>query len=177
MDCSSPGSSIHGIFQTRVLEWVAISFSNAWKWTGKVKSLSRVRPSATPWTAAYQAPPYFPGKSTGVGCHCLNCWAQVLQLEKPMCCSEDGKQPNKYLEKKTKQWKNKVIFSLAKVGRCKLGAGSNYGASLMEKANLRKWSWYTEKKREREKKFLGLLALGFCIIRGTSAPTSFPQFS
>ena len=29
MDCSLPGSSIHGIFQARVLEWVAISFSNA----------------------------------------------------------------------------------------------------------------------------------------------------
>ena len=26
-DCSPPGSSIHGIFQTRILEWVAISFS------------------------------------------------------------------------------------------------------------------------------------------------------
>ena len=39
------------------MEWVAISFSNAWKWKVKVKSLSRVRPSATPWTAAFQAPP------------------------------------------------------------------------------------------------------------------------
>ena len=28
MDCSLPGSSIHGIFQARVLEWVAIAFSN-----------------------------------------------------------------------------------------------------------------------------------------------------
>ena len=37
--------------------WVAISFSNAWKWKVKVKSLSRVRLLATPWTAAYQAPP------------------------------------------------------------------------------------------------------------------------
>ena len=36
---------------------VAISFSNAWKRKVKVKLLSRVRPSATPWTAAYQAPP------------------------------------------------------------------------------------------------------------------------
>ena len=27
MDCSLPGSSIHGIFQARILEWVAISFS------------------------------------------------------------------------------------------------------------------------------------------------------
>ena len=43
--------------QARTLEWVAISFSNAWKWKVKVKSFSRVRPSGTPWTAAFQAPP------------------------------------------------------------------------------------------------------------------------
>ena len=57
VDCSPPGSSVHGIFQARVLEWVAIAFSNAWKWKVKVKSLSRVWLLATPWTAAYQAPP------------------------------------------------------------------------------------------------------------------------
>ena len=57
IDCSPPGSSVHGIFQARVLEWVAIAFSNAWKWKVKVKSLSHVRLLATPWTAAYQAPP------------------------------------------------------------------------------------------------------------------------
>ena len=57
MDCSLPGSFVHGIFQARVLEWGAIAFSNAWKWKVKVKSLSRVRLLATPWTAAYQAPP------------------------------------------------------------------------------------------------------------------------
>ena len=51
---SPPGSTIPGILQARVLEWVAISFSNAWKWKVKVKSLSRVL--ATSWTAAYQAP-------------------------------------------------------------------------------------------------------------------------
>ena len=45
-----------GILQARTLEWVAISFSNAWKWKVKVKSLSRVQLLATPWTAAYQAP-------------------------------------------------------------------------------------------------------------------------
>ena len=55
-DCSPPGSSVHEIFQARVLEWVAISFSNAWKWKVKGKSLSRVRLLATPRTAAHQAP-------------------------------------------------------------------------------------------------------------------------
>ena len=55
-DSSPPGSSVPGILQARTLEWVAISFSNAWKWKVKVKSLSHVRLLATPWTAAYQAP-------------------------------------------------------------------------------------------------------------------------
>ena len=55
IDGSPPGSPIPGILQVRRLEWVAISFSNAWKWKVKVKSLSRVRLLATPWTAAYQA--------------------------------------------------------------------------------------------------------------------------
>ena len=54
---SPPGSSIPGILQARTLEWVAISFSNAWKWKEKVKSLSHVQLLATPWTAAHQAPP------------------------------------------------------------------------------------------------------------------------
>ena len=57
IDSSPPGSPIPGILKARTLEWVAISFSNAWKWRVKVKPLSRVRPSATPWTAAFQAPP------------------------------------------------------------------------------------------------------------------------
>ena len=57
MDCSLPGSPIPGILQARTLEWVAVSFSNAWQWKVKVKSLSRVRLLATPWIAAYQAPP------------------------------------------------------------------------------------------------------------------------
>ena len=53
---SPPGSSVLGILQARTLEWVTISFSNAWKWKVKVKSLSRVRRLAMSWTAAYQAP-------------------------------------------------------------------------------------------------------------------------
>ena len=57
IDGSPPGSPIPGILQARTLEWVAISFSNAWKWKVKVKSLSRVRLFATPWTVAYQPPP------------------------------------------------------------------------------------------------------------------------
>ena len=78
IDGSPPGSPIPGILQARTLEWVAISFSNAWKWEVKVKSLSHIWLLAThglqptrllcPWD--------FPGKSTGVGCHCLR-WVQL----------------------------------------------------------------------------------------------------
>ena len=59
IDGSPPGSPIPGILQARTLEWVVISFSNAWKWKVKLKakSFSRVQLFATPWTAAYQAPP------------------------------------------------------------------------------------------------------------------------
>ena len=72
-DGNIPGSPVPRILQARTLEWVAISFSNAWKWKEKVKSLSRVWLLVThglqptrllhPWN--------FPGKCTGVGCHCL----------------------------------------------------------------------------------------------------------
>ena len=57
IDGSPPSSTIPGILQARILEQVAISFSNTWKWKVKVKSLSRVWLFTTPWTAAYQAPP------------------------------------------------------------------------------------------------------------------------
>ena len=57
IDSSPPGSPVPGILQARILEWVAISFSNACKWKVKVKSLSLVWLFTTPWTAAYQAPP------------------------------------------------------------------------------------------------------------------------
>ena len=57
IDGSPPGSPIPGILQARILEWVAISFSNAWKWKVKVKSLSHVWLLATPWIAAFQGPP------------------------------------------------------------------------------------------------------------------------
>ena len=56
IDSSSPGSPTPRILQARTMEWVAISFSNAWKWKVEVKWLSRVRLFVTPWTAAYQAP-------------------------------------------------------------------------------------------------------------------------
>ena len=79
IDGSPPGSPVPGILQARTLEWVATSFYNAWKWKVKGKTLSRVRPSATPWTAASRLlrPRDFPGKSTGVGCH-WGAWVSVF---------------------------------------------------------------------------------------------------
>ena len=62
-----------GILQARTLEWVAISFSSAWKWNVKVKSLSRVQLLATPWTAAYEAPP-------SMGFSRQECWSGVPLL-------------------------------------------------------------------------------------------------
>ena len=79
IDSSPPGSPVPGILQARTLEWVAISFANAWKWKVKVKSLSRVLLLVTPWTAADQAPPSmgFSRQEYWSGCHCL-LWAQHL---------------------------------------------------------------------------------------------------
>ena len=57
IDGSPPGSAVPGILQARTLEWVAVSFSNAWKWKVKGKSLSHVQLFVTPWTAARQTPP------------------------------------------------------------------------------------------------------------------------
>ena len=57
IDSSPPGSPIPEILQARTPEWVAISFSNAWKWKVTGKSLSHVWLFATPGTAAYQPPP------------------------------------------------------------------------------------------------------------------------
>ena len=71
MDGSLPASPVAGILQARTLEWVAMSFSNAWKWKVEMKSLRHVWLLATPWTAAHQASPSmgFSRQNTGVGSH------------------------------------------------------------------------------------------------------------
>ena len=79
-DGSPPGSPVPEILQARTPEWVAISFSNAWKWKVKAKSLSRVRLLATPWTAAHQAPP-------SMGFSRQECWSGVPLLSPiPQIC-------------------------------------------------------------------------------------------
>ena len=77
IDGSPPGSTIPGILQPRTLEWVAIFFSNAWKWKVKVKSLSHIQLLATPWTAAYQAP-------LSIGFSRQEYWSRV-PLPSPIC--------------------------------------------------------------------------------------------
>ena len=69
IDGSPPGSPVPGILQARTLEWVAISFSNAWKWSHPVVSNPQ-RPHGLQPTRLLH-PWDFPGKSTGVGCHCF----------------------------------------------------------------------------------------------------------
>ena len=97
VDCSPLGSPVPGILQERTLEWVHISFSNVWKWKVKVKSLSRVRLLATPWTAAYQAPPsmgfsrqeYWSGVPLPSPERLSHCWSgrtrPLLGLSGPQC--------------------------------------------------------------------------------------------
>ena len=98
IDSSPPGSPIPGILQARTREWVAISFSHAWKWKVKVKSLSPVGLFATPWTAAYQAPPsmgfsrqeYWSGLPTIIaitfqnGCKWISYTGQWMQRMSPI---------------------------------------------------------------------------------------------
>ena len=85
IDGSPPGSPVPGILQARTLEWVAISFSSAWKWKVKVKSLCRVPLFATPWTAVHQAPPSmgFSRQELWSGCHCLLCPLTLLTHKYP----------------------------------------------------------------------------------------------
>ena len=69
IDSSPPGSPIPGILQARTLEWVAISFSNAWDWSRSIVSNSSW--SHGPQPTRLLRPWDVPDKSTGVGCHCL----------------------------------------------------------------------------------------------------------
>ena len=81
-DGNPPGSPVPGILQARTLEWVAISFSNAWKRKVKVKLLSHVQLFSTPWTAAHQAPPSmgFSRQEYWSGVPLPSLWQQLLQI-------------------------------------------------------------------------------------------------
>jgi len=100
MDCSLPGFSVQGILQARTLQWVAISFSNAWKWKVQVKLLSHVQLLATLWTAAYQAPP-------SMGFSRQQYWSGV-PLPSPICTAENTikQKDNPQNGRKYLQWSN-----------------------------------------------------------------------
>ena len=93
IDGSPPGSLVPGILQARTLEWVAVSFSNAWKWKVKVKSLSGVRFLVTPWTAAHQAP-------LSMGFSRQEYWSGV-PLPSPMMVLDYQKMTGVYFTQKT----------------------------------------------------------------------------
>ena len=127
IDGSPPGSPVPGILQARTLEWVAISFSNAWKWTVKVKSLSHVQLFTTPWTAAHQAPPsmgssrqeywgwgggaiaFSAFESSGPhkrGCVCVHAKSlpSCLTLCDPMDCSPPGSFVHEIFQARRQEW-------------------------------------------------------------------------
>ena len=105
IDGSPPGSLIPGILQARTLEWVASSFSKAWKWKVKMKSLSRVRLLATPWTAAYQAP--LPMRFSR-----QECWSG-LPLPSPWAATY-------VLKQASSAWKQKCIGNVLEEGSWEL---------------------------------------------------------
>ena len=147
MDCTPPGSSVSGILQARTLEWTAISFPNAGKWKVKVKSLSHAYqapssmgfsrqehwsglPFPSPmhesekwkWSRSVMPtrllrPWDFPGKSTGVGCHCLLLlvYSEVAQscptLCNPMDCSPPGSSLHGIFQARILEW---VAFSFSR---------------------------------------------------------------
>ena len=90
IDSSPPGSPVPGILQARTLEWVAISFSNAWKWKVKAKSLSHVWLLGTPWTVAYQAPP-------SMGFSRQEYWSGVPLPSPKIWCRQRNKTLKKYI--------------------------------------------------------------------------------
>ena len=117
IDGSPPDSPVPGILQVRTLEWVAISFSNAWKWKVKVKSLSRVRLLATPWTAAYQAPLSmgFSRQSTGVGCYRLLESHKSPALLKLLCWSRQT--GNQFIGEKITSERDKYSLKWSEINK------------------------------------------------------------
>ena len=123
MDCSPPGSSVHGVFQARVLEWGAIAFSGTYTLLLLLLSrFSHVRLCATPETAAHQAPRPWdsPGKNSGVSCHFLfQCMkvkseSEVIQLcptcSDPMDCSPPGSSVHGIFQARVLEW-GAIAFS------------------------------------------------------------------
>ena len=120
IDGSPSSSPVPGILQARTLEWVAISFSNAWKWKW---SRSVVSDSSRPrglQPTRLLCPWDFPGKSTGVGCHFLfQCMKvkrerEVAQscptLSDPIDCSLPGSSIHGIFQARVLEW-GAIAFS------------------------------------------------------------------
>ena len=112
--------SVPGILQERTMEWVDISFSNAWKWKVKVKSLSHVRLLGTPWTVAYQAPP-------SMGFSRQEYWSGVPLPSPP----------------KAHGWPN-TIFTNWKVNVCRLSSSNTKGSDFNFKICFKMKTWTEE---------------------------------
>jgi len=136
IDGSPPGSPVPGILQARTLEWVAISFSNAWKWKVKVKSLSRVWLFVIPWTAAYQAPP-------SMGFSRQEYWSGVPSPSPISCASH--RLIVSLTQEFTKQGCLMSYCSTIPKPQSKIGQNSKLWKIVN---NLQNWEiWYLEKRR------------------------------
>ena len=135
IDGSPPGSPVPGILQARTLEWAAISFSNAWKWKMKVKSLSHVQLLVTPWTAAYQAPP-------SMGFSRQEYWSGV-----PL------PSPNEMLLSHKKEWNNAICSNMGENRDYHIKSNSERQIyDIIYMWNLKKWfKWTYLQSRNRLK--------------------------
>ena len=166
-DGSPPGLPVPGILQARTLEWFAISFSNAWKWKVKVKSLSRVQLLATPWTAAHQAlPPMdFPGKSTGVA-QSLSCvwlfatpWTTARQASLSLTISQKCSNSCPL-----SQWCHPGVGGVCSffgsvlpqlkfevANKCYSSVTAQFYLASKEKYILEAWGWANPKKKKKKR--------------------------
>ena len=130
---------VPGILQARTLEWVAISFSNAWKWKVKVKSFSHVRLFATPWTAAHQAPP-------SMGFSRQEYWSGVPLPSPVISTATDWKR--KKIGKDT--WTSVFIAALFTVGKTGKQSSTHQQTSELRRYG-RDTHWNITQPRERMK--------------------------
>ena len=153
IDGSPPGSPVPGILQARTLEWVAISFSNAWKWKVNVKLLSRAQLFATPWTAPYQDPP-------SMGFSRQEYWSG-LPLPSPLSRWATGK-PNR------REWHD--IFKLMK--RENLQPRILYPTRILFRFDREIKSWYRKAKAKRtQQRLTSFTTNGFWRTAAQDQPT------
>ena len=166
IDGSPRASPVPGILQARTLEWFAISFSNAWKWKVKVKSLSLVRLLGTPWTAAHQAPPsmrfsrqeYWSGVPLPSPVHnCMRVYfVHPVMVREAWCAAVDGRAKSWGYDWVTEpNWYSVAVTpgKLAAVLSGRLAKWKNFQSS---KLALPPWHAIFPEKWERELFFISL---------------------